>query len=101
MCVQRKLPWQNVEHVADFHHYHVPTCSLVLRLFVDVLRRSSVPCPSALRWLWMEHKVVHRDVKHENIIKVGDMWKLADFGIASEKALEKQVERKGGLTHVV
>jgi serine/threonine protein kinase len=30
--------------------------------------------------------VVHRDLKPENVLRVGNRWKLADFGIAKDRA---------------
>jgi serine/threonine protein kinase len=30
--------------------------------------------------------IVHRDLKPENVLRVGDKWKLADFGIAKNRA---------------
>lgn len=38
------------------------------------------------------NNVVHRDIKPENILKFGDKWKLADFGIA--KNLSRMVTNK-------
>lgn len=28
-------------------------------------------------------KIMHRDLKLENIVKVGEVWKLIDFGFAT------------------
>lgn len=48
----------------------------VKELAVDIL--------SALKGLH-EHKIVHRDVKPENIVRHNDAWKLIDFGVAKQR----------------
>lgn len=32
---------------------------------------------------------MHRDLKLENIVRVGDVWKLIDFGFATNKQIEE------------
>ncbi len=39
-----------------------------------------------------DHQVIHRDIKPENILKFGEQWKLADFGIA--KNLSRVITQK-------
>ena len=31
----------------------------------------------------IKHGVIHRDIKLENVMKSGDIWKLGDFGLAT------------------
>ena len=35
-----------------------------------------------------ESNIVHRDLKPDNVLRVGAVWKLADFGIAKNRARE-------------
>lgn len=39
---------------------------------------------SALAYLHNEERIAHRDVKPGNILRVGEVWKLGDFGLVRE-----------------
>ncbi|MBD2146747.1 serine/threonine-protein kinase [Sphaerospermopsis sp. FACHB-1194] len=39
---------------------------------------------SALVYLHNEERIAHRDVKPSNILRVGEVWKLGDFGLVRE-----------------
>src|SRR5690606_2800108 len=36
------------------------------------------------------YKLIHRDLKPDNIINIGGVWKLADFGISRNTAVDTQ-----------
>ena len=52
------------------------------QLSVEETRSIIEQLASALEYLHKERSIVHQDIKPENIMKVGDDWKLTDFGVS-------------------
>ncbi|WP_148281388.1 serine/threonine-protein kinase [Tsukamurella sp. 1534] len=87
-------PWIAMEYVAGVSAGEISRRGpLPPAVALTVLRAVA----SALDYAWTRHRVVHRDVKPDNVLLVGDghsiaQVKVADFGIA------KTIDRPAGIT---